>query len=352
MKVGVLVTSSFSAEVTKNEFVKVGARGRPWLRDTPAHLQFDYIDKQGRTSKAVTSDAAIISYLLWKYPATKLIVEAIFPHQLTVRKAKTFDLVFIPMCDQLEVNTILPRKAQARFQRLIKSIPNIFPSYNVQRLINRKDLYYRYLQKYRIPMIDTLPILKSDVRENGHRIYLIVRRIRAYAKRKKWERMVIKPISGQEGLMFQALPQDVDDDRLANAVEEILKLYDGVLVQEYIPGFDKHMLETRIYNINEKYAYTILTNDSAQPKLLQSQGGTVKIPNIKQAMTLSRRVQASIPKNRVNGVVLPHWLIRTDIGYFPKANRPFLVYICPTVQNQYCLRSYLEMVLFVLHNNI
>ncbi len=250
-------------------------------------------------------------------------VDAIFPTELTPQKAKQYDLVFMPMCDQLEVNTIFPRAFQEKFRNTLKSIPNIFPSQNVQKLINHKDEYYKFFQKKKIPMIDTYVVLRSAIKKKGG-IYQIVACVRRHAAKHHWERIVVKPTSGQEGLMFTALPRDVDDHKLANAIEDILKLYEGVLVQPYIDGFDGKMMESRIYTINEKYAYTMLTNDSKEPKLLKSEGGTVKSPIIKEAKQLAKRAVRCMPRNCINGIELPHWLLRTDVGYYPNSKRLFM----------------------------
>lgn len=323
MRIGVLVTSSFSSEIVKDEMLRIGCPNRPWLASTPSRLRFAFPSKKLKQPHAgVTADGAIVSYLLWKYTRSQMTVDAIFPTELTVQKAKQYDIVFMPMCDQLEVNTIFPRAFQERFRTTLKSIPNIFPSHNVQKLINHKDEYYKFFQKKKIPMIDTYVVLRSAIKKKGG-IYQVVAGIRRHSAKSKWKRIVVKPTSGQEGLMFTALPENVDDHKLANAIEDILKLYEGVLVQPYIDGFDGKMLENRVYTINEKYAYTMLTNDG-EPKLLKSEGGTVTSPIIKEARHLAKRAVRCMPRNRINGIELPHWLLRTDVGYYPNSKRVFM----------------------------
>lgn len=320
IRIGVLVTSSFTTEIIKYEYFPLQMQNRPWLKATPAKIQFPYKEKTwARPHQCVTSDGAVVSYLKWiieKHAGTKNVqVEPIFPRELTKALATTFDLIFCPMVDILEYATIAPQHEQARFQKVLKTVPNIYPSYKVQKLINDKAAYYHFFTKRGIPMIDTITFKKKDIRtQRGLQHCLQI--IRKRAQKNQWLKIVVKPNSGQEGLRFSVLPENVDDDRLANALQDILSSYEGILVQEYIPGFDKKTMEHRIYTIGDKYAYTVLTQQATEyPSCVVEEGGKVKSPQFQQAKKLAARVCKMMPKTVIQGVRLGNMLMRSDIGY-------------------------------------
>lgn len=317
MRIAVLVTSSFTTEVVKYEYFPIASPNRPWLKWTPSKIQFPFHEKTWvKPKQCVTSDGAVVSYLKYATEgASWIFVEPIFPRELNASSAKKFDIIFCPMVDILEYATIAPRHEQLRFNRLVKELPNLYPSYNVQKLINDKGLYYDYFTRRNIPMIDTLVIRKKDVKDpSGLRQW--IQKIRRRARQKKWTRIVVKPTSGQEGLRFSALPEFVDDDRLANAIEDILESYDGVMVQEYIPGFDKRTVEHRLYTIQQKYAYMILTqNDREHPQWIREEGGQFDSEYAARAKKLAAKVCKLMPKSRIHGIELDNLLQRSDIGY-------------------------------------
>ena len=164
-------------------------------------------------------------------------------------------------------------------------------------------------------MIDTLVFRKKDVATRSA-LSSTIRKIKRRMRTHRWSQVVVKPTSGQEGIRFSVLPKDTDDDRIANAVEDILSSYDGVLVQEYIEGFDKKTMEHRIYTIGDKYSYTVITQRSVDtPRWVIEEGGNVKSHIFPLAKQLAARTCRLIPKTTIDGVKLPNMLMRSDIGY-------------------------------------
>ena len=317
MKIGVLVTSSFTTEVLKFEYFRIDAPKRPWLKETPAKIRFKYHDKDWKSqAECVTSDGAIVSYLKWKIKSgVNVHVEAVFPKELTRHSARQFDLIFCPMVDILEYATIAPLHEQQRFKNVLQNIPNIYPSFQVQKLINDKAAYHSFFTKRRIPMIDTISFQKKDV-SSPQQLKRTIAKIKRRSRTHKWLRIVVKPNSGQEGIGFSALPENVDDDRLANVLQDVLATFDSVLVQEYIPGFDKRTMEHRLYTINDKYCYTVITQRSLErPRWVKEEGGDVKSKWFKDAKKLAAKVCRLMPKTVINGIKLPNMLMRSDIGY-------------------------------------
>lgn len=321
-KIGILVTPSVSSESIKNETYRVERKDRPWLKFAPKNLTMKNSTDGNRVH--VASDTAIGAYLLWlsEQKNMNLVVDIIPTSEFTAARCAQSQIVFIPMIDILEHRTIAPKTEHLRFCQVMKSATNIYPSYkDVQALINRKDLYYHYFHARKIPMIDTYPITRELWKRYGSS--QMIKKIRSHAKSHKWERMIVKPASGQEGLYFTALHPDVDDDRLANSIEEILKLYEAVLLQEYIKGFDKRNLEARCYSIGGRQAYTILTNSNALPGLPKEEGGKVKYPLYQAVKALARKVMSKIPSTRIHGIKLPPLLYRVDIGNYPDTRKLF-----------------------------
>ena len=219
------------------------------------------------------------------------------------------------MVDILEYATIAPSYERKRFNRVLSSLRNIFPSYPVQKLINDKGAYYTFFHRHGIPMIDTLVFGPKDIK-GVPALKNTIAKIRQRSRKNKWTQIVVKPNTGQEGIRFSVLPENVDDDRLANALEDILDSYSGILVQKYIKGFDKKTMEHRIYTINDKYAYTVLTQKTVDtPRLVYEEGGNIRSPFWKSAKALAAKACRLMPRTKIDGVTLPNMLMRSDIGY-------------------------------------
>ena len=328
MKVGILVTSSFVTEVNKFEYFKIPSAKKPWLDYTPKALRFHHQESTWKKPyDCVTSDGAILSYLLWKCNnaandvlCRDIQFEAIFPRDLTIASSKKYGIIFCPMVDILEYATIAPSYERKRFNRVLSNLKNIFPSYSVQKLINDKGAYYNFFQRQGIPMIDTL-VFRPEHVKTSRVLKQTINKIRHRARKNKWTQIVVKPNTGQEGIRFSVLPENVDDDRLANALEDILQSYSGVLVQKYIKGFDKKTMEHRIYTIDEKYAYTVLTQRTVDtPRLVVEEGGNIRSPFWKAAKALAAKACRLMPKTKINGIKLPNMLMRSDIGYTATAS--------------------------------
>lgn len=316
IRIGVLITSSFATEVNKFEYFRIPSANRPWLNWTPRKLHFKHQEDEWKNAHhCVTSDGAIVSYLKWKLHGSKIEVDVIFPRELTTALSRNYAIIFCPMVDILEYATIAPSHEQKRFNRVISTIPNVYPSFNVQRLINDKGAYYEFLHKRGVPMIDTLVFREKHLKTKTA-MQATIRKIRKRAKTNHWSRIVVKPNTGQEGTRFSVLPKEVDDDRIANALEDILESFDGALVQQYIEGFDRKTMEHRIYTIDDKYSYTVITQRSIdKPNWVKEEGGVIKSPYWRAAKRLAARTCRLIPKSKINGVTLPNMLMRSDIGY-------------------------------------
>ena len=86
-----------------------------------------------------------------------------------------------------------------------------------------------------------------------------------------------------------------------------------MVIQEYIPGFDKDNPEIRTYFINGKYMYSIITTAKRVGQPVQ-EGGSFKIKNWDYVRKLSQHVMDSLPKFDLPGKLRNPILTRIDIG--------------------------------------
>ena len=81
-------------------------------------------------------------------------------------------------------------------------------------------------------------------------------------------------------------------------------------------------MEHRIYTIDDKYRFTVITQRAVdKPRWVIEEGGTVDSPYWVAAKKLAARTCRLIPKSKINGVLLPNMLMRSDIGYEMKSGK-------------------------------
>jgi hypothetical protein len=91
--------------------------------------------------------------------------------------------------------------------------------------------------------------------------------------------------------------------------------YKSIIIQEYIPGFDKENPEIRTYFIDGIYAYSVVTTKTIVEKPRQ-EGGLYRISNSNwnYIMKFAQHVMDSLPKLNLPGIHRNPILTRIDIG--------------------------------------
>ena len=92
--------------------------------------------------------------------------------------------------------------------------------------------------------------------------------------------------------------------------------YKGIVIQEYIPGFDKNNPEIRTFFINGVFRYSIVTHSRTNGIQPVQEGGLYKMPNenYSEVRKLSQTVMDSLPKLDLPGKMRNPIVTRIDIG--------------------------------------
>jgi hypothetical protein len=313
LKIGIVLNYK-NAEKKKDELLPVDSKEKPWLKLGDQQKYKNHIVlKKGK--KYVPGDVAIGLYIESKYGIQ---VDYITPDEVSTRRFKMNDLVFIIIYDLLEAFHLTKKKENFnRFKLALKNSNNVYPPYQYQKFINNKCLYYKYLGKKGIPVAPTHCVTKEKWYIRNPKSY--VSNLLAKVKHNKWDSIIAKPVYGQESIAFAKF-MSCKKDGLKCQENKILKYfaknvpkYKSIVIQEYIKGFDKSNPEFRTFFINGEYMYTIITTSDDVEQPVQ-EGGKFPIPDAKWkvAMELARKTINSLPKiDLANKYPI---LTRIDIG--------------------------------------
>lgn len=316
LKIGIVLNYK-KAEKKKDELLSINSRKMPWLALAKKKEYKPFIILRNKKPH-VPADVAIGLYLESKYPNVK--VDYILPDEISTKRFKKNDIVFIIIYDLLESFHLSDKKKFANYKLALKNSNNVYPPYKYQKFINNKCTYYKYLSKKGIPVAPTYCISKEKWFARNPDQY--INKLIAKVKHNKWESIIAKPVYGQESLDFAKFISCSPVNGLACKKPQIKKYlsknipkYKSIVIQEYIAGFDKNNPEIRTYFINGEYKYSIVTTSSRVGTPVQ-EGGTFKIPNAKwkYIMSLAKKVMNSLPKLDLPGIFKSPILTRIDIG--------------------------------------
>jgi hypothetical protein len=204
-----------------------------------------------------------------------------------------------------------------KFKTTLQNSDNIYPPYEYQKFINNKCSYYKYLADKKIPVAPTYCITRKKWFKRDADRY--VRKVLNKIKYNKWKSFITKPVYGQESKDFAKFVTEESIDtqfvKLKRYLSKNIPKYKSIVIQEYIPGFDKSNPEYRTYFIDGVYAYTVITTDKRVGTPVQ-EGGKFKVPGSKwkYIMRFSKKVMDSLPKFNLPGNLKSPILTRIDIG--------------------------------------
>lgn len=323
IKIGIVLNYK-KAEKKKDELINLSSRRFPWLS-----LGYEDFYKQFviyRNKKPhVPADVAIGIYLESKYP--NVVVDYITPEEISVSRFKKNDLVFIIIYDLVESFHLSDQSKFKRFKNVLKNSTNVYPPYEYQKFINNKCTYYKYLENKNIPVAPTHCVNKKKWYTRDPEGY--VSRLFEKFKHNKWDTVIAKPVYGQESIDFSKfnitnsskkvgkknLIINNNSVKLNKYLNRVIPKYNSIVIQEYIKGFDKNNPEIRMYYINGKYMYSIITTSTRVASLVQ-EGGTFRIPDekYKYLLSFSREVLNALPKIKLGNSEHSPILTRIDIG--------------------------------------
>jgi len=316
IKIGIVLNYK-KAEKKKDELLRINLTRMPWLKNTPKDF---IVMRDGK--KHIPSDYAIGVYLESHFP--NVVVDYIQPDDISTRRFKKNDLVFIIIYDLLESFHLSEKYKQPkifnRFKSALKNSNNVYPPYEYQKFINNKCTYYKYLKNKGIPVVPTQCILRKKWYLNNPEKYInsLVSKMQNV---NKWESIIAKPVFGQEAIDFKKFM--ACDKKLACQKKKIYKYlqrtipkYKGIVLQEYIKGFDKSNPEMRTYHINGKYLYTMGSSNNRAGTRPQQEGGQFKVKQDRwdYLMKFAKIVMDSLPKLDLPGDLKSPILTRIDVG--------------------------------------
>lgn len=264
MKIGLVTTPFKEDEIKKFEYIAIHKK-RKWLKnmncDYIIHLNEnyayndlqarDYIRKNG--SKYVTDDISIYYYLKDKYGKKHSFILIKGDDENIENIVKSCDVVFLLIFDILEAFHTLPKEKFEKIQNVF-SLPNVFPPYAYQKLINHKNLYYDYLSQHDITVVPTLYISSQDFLNDPQ---TCVEKVLSMS-RGDMNSFIGKPIYGQESIDFQLFDEYTRSNHIHKYLERISALYKGCVFQPFIKSLSEDG-EYRVFYIGKKYVYTIKT---------------------------------------------------------------------------------------------
>jgi glutathione synthase/RimK-type ligase-like ATP-grasp enzyme len=303
LKIGIVLNYK-NAERKKDELIKI-------KQSTNIDNGFVINKKKNRY---VPADVALGLYLIDKYNVQ---IDFIKPNEISSRRFNKNDIVFVIIYDLVEAFHLSSPKQFNIYKNVLKNSKNVYPPYQYQKFINNKCTYYKYLEKKGIPVAPTYCVTKEKWFSRNPNQY-ITNLIKKF-NRNKWKSIVAKPVYGQESIDFAKF-MNIKNNRntflkLKRYFSRIIHKYKGIVIQEFIKGFDKKNPEFRMFFLNGVYSYCIITVDGDVKKPVQ-ENGTYRIDDQRwdYLKKFANRVIGVLPKIQLGNNLVDNILIRIDIG--------------------------------------
>ena len=332
MNINIGIVLNFkSAEKKKDELLEINSHEYLELANDTRYSDYT-INRKG--VRCVPADVAIGLYIesLPKNDKFNLVVDYIKPEEISLARFKKNDIVFVIIYDLLECFHLGSKTNFNKFKHALKNSGNVYPPYEYQKFVNNKCTYYKYLADKKIPVAPTHCITKHkwNTRDSDHYVDNLLSKI----KNNEWDSVIAKPVYGQESkdfAKFMSKKECTSDSacskqvcksslfcqktRLKKYLSKNIPKYNSIIIQEYIPGFDRENPEIRTYFIDGIYAYSIVTTKTVVDRPIQ-EGGKYRISseNWNYIMKFSQRVMDSLPKLDLPGLHRNPILTRIDIG--------------------------------------
>ena len=320
MKIGLVRTPFKEDEMDKFEYIAIHKK-RKWLKNVDdeyiIHLNEDYaegnlkarnyIRKNG--SKYVADDISIYYYLQYKYGKRHSFILIRGDDENIESIAKSCDVVFLLIFDILEAFHTLPTEKFERIQKVF-SLPNVFPPYTYQKLVNHKNLYYDYLSKHGIRVVPTLYISSHEFLKDHHSCVEKVMTI----PRGDRNSFIGKPIYGQESIDFYLFDEYTRPNHVHKYLERISALYKGCVFQPFIKSLSDDG-EYRVFYIGDQYVYTIKTKFNSARSDIEEKHVTLETDKkLKDVLKFTNKVFQSLPDLKVGGKSIEKLMTRIDVN--------------------------------------
>ena len=317
LKIGIVLNFK-AAEKKKDEILNVNSTKKPWLK-LAKNKEFTPFTIMREKKRCVPVDVALGVYIQDKYPTIK--IDYIKPEEISSKRFAQNDIVFLMQYDLLEAFHLTDHSKFKIFQKTLETSKNVYPPYEYQKFINNKCIYYAFLKKKGIPVAPTQCIFDSTGFNKNPEKYmedLLTKII--------WNSFIIKPVYGQESYGFEKFLDrkqnpKVLKTKLRNYLKKYVPKYKNIIVQKYIPGFDKKNMEARLYYINGKYLFAMITSGLTHTTAMREarpiqEGGTFRIPdsNWKYVKELGNRVMNILPKFDLPPGMQNSIITRIDVG--------------------------------------
>ena len=322
IKIGIILNYK-NAEKKKDELFCVNS-GKEYLKlaNDPRFNEYCILKKKKRYVPADVAIGLYIEYYFNESDQFKFTIDYIKPGEISKKRFKQNDINLIIIYDLLESFHLSDKSNFYKFKNVLSSCDNVYPPYDYQKFINNKCTYYKYLASKKIPVAPTHCITKNKWHNRDSESYTgkIIKKI----KSNEWSSFIAKPVYGQESKDFAKFMSpcesgecnmELQKNKLKTYLSKNIPKYKSIILQEYIPGFDKDNPEIRTYFIDGVYAYSVVTTSTIVEKPVQ-EGGKYIIPpkEWNYIMSFSKRVMESLPKLDLPGIHRNPILTRIDIG--------------------------------------
>ena len=324
VKIGIVLNYK-AAEKKKDELLS----NKDFLVNARAPEYKNYVIVKGK--KVYVPDDVAIGMYIENFPKNdqfNFIIDYITPDEISSARFKQNDIVFIIIFDLLEAFHLSNKGLYNKYKKVLKNASNVYPPYSYQKFVNNKCTYYKYLKDKGLPVAPTQCITKNkwQTRDSDEYVDKLIKKV----NHNKWESIIAKPVYGQESLDFAKFLSKPECEsncsksvcknslfcqkgRLKKYLNKNIPKYKSIIIQEYIPGFDKKNPEFRTFFLDGVYAYTIVTDDHSSYKPKQ-EGGTYNVNHWAFLMKFSQKVMDSLPKLNLPGIYRNPILTRIDIG--------------------------------------
>lgn len=322
LRIGIILNYK-KAEKKKDELLNVNSTKLKWMKHAVSSkysrsgiLHSNLLIKKGKRSFA-PDDVAIGIYIESMYP--DVIIDYITPDEISTRRFKKNHIVFVIIYDLLEAFHLSDPEKFKKYKNALKNSDNVYPPYEYQKFINNKCKYYRYLANHNIPVAPTYCVSREKLLKRNPEEY--VSRLISKVKRNNWESIIAKPVYGQESVAFAKFMNcgttgvGCHKKRMLKYFSNTIPKYKEVVIQEYIKGFDKNNPEYRMFFINGKYMYCIVTTDDKVSGPVQ-ENGKFKVPDdiYRYVISFANQVMNILPKLDLPGEYRSPIVTRIDIG--------------------------------------
>jgi hypothetical protein len=286
MKIGILLTPFKEEQIQKQEYVEKA--NRDWLtnlsrKDTIVIKNKEY----------TTDDISIFKYLKAKYHNKKEKHEFIaIPGDSENLKSQieSCDIVFLLIFDVLEAFHTHSEYNFSNIKKIFK-LPNVFPPFPYQDLINKKNKYYKFLQEKSINVLPFLYISAGEIRNDMKSCIDKIKAMELGDDRK----FIGKPIFGQESVDFEVFSKNTKKYRIEKYLDRIKNMYPGCIFQPFKRGYDRFG-EYRVFFIGDSIEYCVRTktvNDEFQYEVVFSRNTSLK----DKSLQFAKNVNINVVKN-------------------------------------------------------